>query len=181
MTFRQFVGGIGVATLGLVVAASPASAQSADAVIELTNIEGSSTIQGKEGMIRVLSYSWGVSNSATTGGRDAGKAVFSDLYLMIGNDKAVPKLFAKTAMGDVIPKATFTVFKTTSGKVQDLIEIVLENVILTGFQVGGSADLPTYSVSMSFGTISLRVWEQRPNGSYVPGTPVSWDIIKNQQ
>jgi type VI secretion system secreted protein Hcp len=182
MTFRQFVGFLSTATLGLVLAVSPASAQSTGAAIKFTDIQGGSAVQGKEGTIEVLSYSWGVANAATTStrGQEAGRANFSDFAFMISNDRAVPQLFLKTATGDVIPKATFTVFRNTTGKPQDVIKIDFENVLITSFQVSGSSELPTYSVSITFSKITIDTWEQRPDGSYVQGTPVSWDIKSNQ-
>lgn len=178
MSLRQLISVCSVTILGLVLASGPAAAQSTSNFLKLEGITGDSTQIGFEGAIEVLSYSWGISNSGDAvlaGGRGAGVPSFSDFSIQLVTGRALPDLFIKTALGEHIAKADFTVVQLVDGKPRERIKLEFTDVLLTAFQVSGASELPIHSVSMSYASVAITVWVQTPNGSFEKVGPQSYD------
>jgi type VI secretion system secreted protein Hcp len=64
----------------------------------------------------------------------------------------------------------------------DFVKITLSNIIVSGFEQGGSAlteKLPTDQISFNFEKIQYEYKEQRADGSLGDTTAASWDLNKN--
>ena len=178
MILRRFLGLVSTVVLGVVLSASPSAAQGTDNYLKLEEITGDVTAQGYEGAIEVLSFSWGLTNTAgaTSTRMAAGRATFSDFTVMILTGRALPDLFIKTAMGAHVNTAVFTVVQRTDGKPQERIKLEFDDVLFTSFQVSGASELPTHSLSMSYAKVAMTVWVQKPDGSFEKVGPQSYDL-----
>lgn len=111
--------------------------------------------------IEILSYSWGVTQSADTStgsGGGAGKVQMQDLHFTKTVDKSSPSLFQARATGKHFPTATLTVRKAGKGQ-QEYMVITMNDLIVTSYQTGGSSgdSVPTESISFNFASIAIEV------------------------
>ena len=115
-----------------------------DIFAKIGDIKGESTDAKHKDEIEVLSFSWGVTNSAgiaVGGGAAAGKATFQDLTIVHHIDKASPALLRACATGKHLKEATITHRK--AGKEQQEYFIVkMNDVIVTGVSQGGITGQP---------------------------------------
>jgi len=82
-----------------------------DYFLKLDGIPGESTDAKHKDEIDTLAFSWGVSQSGSSGpggGGGAGKAVFEDLLVVARTSKASPKLLLACASGQHIKTAVLT-------------------------------------------------------------------------
>ena len=174
---------VSAAVLALALFATPSAAQGTENYLKLDGITGDSTAVGYEGAIEVLSFSWGLSNAADIAalGRGTGSASFSDFSVMLLTGRALPDLFIKTATGDHIASAVFTVVQRTDGKPQERIKLEFNDVVLTAFQVSGSSELPVHSLSLSYAKVTMTVWVQQPNGTFEKVGPQTYDLQMRRQ
>lgn len=159
-------------------------AAAVDYFLKADGIDGESTNDRHRGEIEIESFSWGATQSgteATGGGGGAGKVSFQDLHFTMKTSKASPKLMLACATGEHIKQVVLT-GEVSGKKGQKFLEIRMEDVLVSSFQQGGSADnYPTESVSMNFSKMVFTYYPVNPDGSL--GAPVSggWDIKENKQ
>src|SRR5690348_8466213 len=132
--------------------ATAASAASVDYFLKIDGIQGESVDDQHKGEIDVMSYSLGASHDATAKKKGA---CLSDIVITKRLDKASPILFANAVSGMVVPSATLTARKAGEGQ-KDFLVITLKEVIITSVQNGGGGDVPTESVSFSYGSLNLQ-------------------------
>ena len=86
---------------------------SLDMFIKIDGIKGESTDDKHKDEIDVLAWSWGMSQSGTTGtgGGAAGKVSFKNLTITKRTDRASPSLMLACSNGKHIKEATLTVRK----------------------------------------------------------------------
>jgi type VI secretion system secreted protein Hcp len=155
-----------------------------DAFLKIDGIKGESKDSKHKDEIEIESFSWGLSQSGTAtrgGGGGAGKVSFQDFSFVMAQTKASPQLMLACASGKHIKEAILTARK--AGKDQmDFVKITLSNIIVSGFEQGGSAlteKLPTDQISFNFEKIQYEYKEQRADGSLGDTTAASWDLNKN--
>ena len=103
------------------------------------------------------------------GGAGAGKAIFQDLAIVHGIDKATPELLKACATGLHIKDATITHRKAGKGQ-QEFLIIKLNDVTITAVNHGGSEDQPyVESVNLKFAKVDLEYKPQRTDGSLDAG------------
>ena len=115
---------------------------------------GSIAIEGRS--IEVLSWSFGVSQTAVAdgGGSGSGKATFTDFTFTKKLDKTSSSLFLACATGKHFPKATLSV-ADEKGNVVGTVD--LDDVLVTGFTTSARAgDAPTESISLSYSRIQIK-------------------------
>ena len=87
-----------------------------DIFAKIGDIKGESTDDKHKDEIEVLSYSWGVANTAADWSAAVrGKAIFQDVTIVHGIDKATPALFKACATGVHLKDATITHRKAGKG------------------------------------------------------------------
>jgi type VI secretion system secreted protein Hcp len=148
--------------------------------LRVDGIPGESKDTAHKGEIDVLSFAWGLTNTgvaAPGGGAGAGKASFQDLHVVKPVDKASPKLVEACASGQHIKEVVLTCRR--SGKKRlEFLSYKLSNVVITSYQVGGSApEGPTDQVSLNFGKIEM---EYRPAGAQ-PAVRAGWDVAAGKK
>jgi type VI secretion system secreted protein Hcp len=155
-----------------------------DIFAKIGDIKGESTDAKHKDEIEVLSFSWGVTNTAgigVGGGAGAGKATFQDLTIIHHIDKASPALLRACATGKHLKEATITHRK--AGKEQQEYFIVkMNDVIVTGVSQGGTSGQPySESVSLVFAKVALEYKPQKADGSLDAGVHFKYDIKANKE
>lgn len=153
LRFRHTVLAAAFATAASLTAAIDARAAS-DYLLQISGIEGESTMKGYEKQIEIASFSWGVSQAATgSGGARAGKACPSDLALSKPVDKATPPLISNAVGGSVSPTAILIGLRGGGGSAspQPYIKMELKNVLVSSYSTSGSG-----GGGVAFDAFSLR-------------------------
>lgn len=153
-----------------------------DVFLKLGDIKGESKDSKHPGEIDVVSWSWGVSQSASMaygGGGGAGKAAFSDITFLHNVDAASPVLMTVCATGDHIKEATLVARK--AGKTQqEYLIIKMNDILITSVQPSGSSEHPVESVSMSYSKVVLEYKPQKADGSLDAGIFFKYDVKLNK-
>ena len=152
-----------VTLLLAVVTCAALSASAADYFIKFEGIDGESSDGRRPGEIDVMSFSWGVSNTANAAsGLPTGKRQHKPFSISKHVDKATPKLFERCCNGAHIPKVVLTfVRQSAAGGPEDYLIITMEDVVITSYSIGASeagqgSQLPMEEISMSYGKITYR-------------------------
>lgn len=154
-----------------------------DIYLDVDGIEGESTDSEYNGVINVLAFSWGVSQSGTTHmgtGGGAGKCDVQDLSVSKYIDKATPNLVLGTMTGKHYPTATLYVRK--AGEVPlTYLTIIMESVIITSVSTGGSGgeDRLTENVTFNFGKVTVMYSPQLADGTGDAVIEVGYNIAEN--
>lgn len=155
-----------------------------DIFAKIGDIKGESLDDKHKDEIEVLSFSWGVTNSAVIsggGGGGAGKATFHDLSIVHNLDKASPLLLKACATGAHIKDATITHRKAGKGQ-QEYLIVKLNDVIITGVTHGGAAGQPiSENVTLAFAKVDLEYKAQKPDGSLDAGIHFKYDLKSNKE
>ena len=156
-----------------------------DIFAKIGDIKGESADDKHKDEIEVLSFSWGVTNSATIktggGGGGAGKATFQDLAFMHSIDKASPSLLRACATGLHIKEATITQRKAGKGQ-QEYLIIKMSDVIVTGVAIGDSSGgTSAENVSLAFAKVDFEYKPQKADGSLDAGIHFKYDIKGNKE
>jgi type VI secretion system secreted protein Hcp len=153
-----------------------------DIFAKIGDIKGESQDSKHKDEIEVLSYSWGVTNSAKieAGGGGAGKATFTDLSFLHSIDKASPNLLKACATGTHLKEATVTHRKAGKDQ-QEYLIIKMNDVIITGVALADSSGAAgSETVSMAFAKVDLEYKPQKSDGSLDAGNHFKFDIKTNK-
>jgi type VI secretion system secreted protein Hcp len=146
-----------LATLVGATLMSTLPAQATDYYLEIKGIKGgSATMKGYEGQIPLLSWSWGLSNTATPAG--PGRVSLQDLSWEQTLDGSVTDLFRyATDPALLLGAATLSAVSTGEGG-YNFFQAVFNNNFLSSVQISGSAGeaSPSVSASMAMGEVTLR-------------------------
>jgi type VI secretion system secreted protein Hcp len=156
----------------------------ADIFVKIGDIKGESVDAKHIDEIEVLSWSWGVSESAAVvsgGGAGAGKPNFQDFQMTHGVDKASPVLLTMCATGQHISSATMTQRKAGAGQ-QEFLVITMTDVVITSVHPGGNSSPGglVETVSLQCAKIDLEYMPQKPDGSLDTGIHFTFDIKANK-
>jgi type VI secretion system secreted protein Hcp len=154
-----------------------------DIFAKIGDIKGESLDVKHKDEIEVLSFSWGVSNTGSTGssgGGATGKAVFQDLQIVHGVDNATPALLKACATGQHIKDATITHRKAGKGQ-QEFLIITLNDVTIAAVShTGDEAEPYVEAVSLKFAKVDFHYRTQRTDGSLDPGEHFKFDLKANK-
>ncbi len=148
-------------------------------------VKGESIAKGMEGMIDVMSWSWGMSQSGTTHmgtGGGSGKVSVQDLSFMKKVDASSPNIITKCCTGEHFEKCTLKLRKSGATPLEYLI-IEFEEVLIASVSVGGGAgdDIITENVSINFARFHYKYKKQLKDGSGDAEIASKYDIAKNTQ
>lgn len=131
--------------------------------------------------IDLLSWSWGVSQSANThlakgGGR--AQASVGDLSLVKHVDKATPDLMKACLTGKHFPWVKLACTKAGGDENFDFVKIQMDDVVISSVSTGGHGgeDSMTESVSLNFAKVSYTYAEQAADGSEGAKGEAKFDI-----
>jgi type VI secretion system secreted protein Hcp len=160
-----------------------------DTYLKIEGCPGESTQAGHVGEIEILSWSFGSSNPSTVGpgseGSGAGRVTISSFNFMKKVDKSSPDMWMKCCTGQHYNSALVTMNKATGGTTgqtqKPFLTYQFNEVFVDSIQWSGSTggdDMPTESVSFSFGKIKCMYQKQDKTGQV--GNPIfgGWDVQK---
>src|ERR1700692_1158959 len=139
-----------------------------NAYLYVDTVVGPST--SKTGFIDVLSFSWGVSQTAVYGagasGKEAkaGRADFTNLSIMKVLDKTTPLLADHCASGNILAKGYTLYDKPVGDKQDDYFRIYVKDALITSVQLSGSNENPTESVSFAFQGVEVGYKAKKKEG-----------------
>ena len=151
-----------------------------NAYLYVDGVEGPST--SKPGHIDVLSFSWGVSQTAVYGagasGKEAkaGRANFSDLSIMKVLDKTTPLLCDHCATGDILKKVYLLYDKPVGDKQAPYFRIWIKDALITSVQLSGSNENPTESVSFAFQGVEIAYAPEKDDGTLDAAVRKGYDL-----
>ena len=151
-----------------------------NAYLYVDGVDGPST--SKPGCIDVLSFSWGVSQTAVYGtgasGKEAkaGRANFSDLTIMKVLDKTTPLLCDHCATGDILKKVYLLYDKPVGDKQAPYFRIWIKDALITSVQLAGSSENPTESVSFAFQGVEIAYAPEKDDGTLDAAVRKGYDL-----
>ena len=151
-----------------------------NAYLYVDGVTGPST--SKTGFIDILSFSWGVNQTATYGvgasGKEAraGRADFSNLTIMKVLDKTSPLLVDHCDSGNILAKVYILYDKPVGDSQQDYFRIWLKDAMVTSVQLSGSNENPTESVSFAFQAVEIAYKPEKDDGSLDAAISKGYDL-----
>jgi type VI secretion system secreted protein Hcp len=154
-----------------------------DIFAKIGDIKGESLDSKHKDEIEVLSFSWGVTNTAdigSGGGAGTGKATFHDLSIVHHIDKSSPRLMQACATGTHLKEATITHRKSGKSQ-QEYLIVKMNDIIITGIAHGGGSDQPgSETVTLAFAKVDLEYRPQKADGSLDAGIHFKYDLKANK-
>jgi type VI secretion system secreted protein Hcp len=156
-----------------------------DYFLKIEGVTAESTDDKHKGEIDVESFSWGQTQSGTSGhgsGAGAGKVQPQDFNFVKKLDKASPVLMIACATGQHFKSAILTVRKA-GGQQQEYLKVTMEDVMISSYQVGGSAasTVPMDQLSLNFAKLEMSYKEQKPDGSLGGETKQKYDYAASKK
>jgi type VI secretion system secreted protein Hcp len=156
-----------------------------DYFLKIEGVTAESTDDKHKGEIDVESFSWGQTQSGTSGhgsGAGAGKVQPQDFNFVKKLDKASPVLMIACATGQHFKSAILTVRKA-GGQQQEYLKVTMEDVMISSYQVGGSpgAAVPMDQLSLNFAKLEMSYKEQKPDGSLGGETKQKYDYAASKK
>ncbi|MBS1825240.1 MAG: type VI secretion system tube protein Hcp [Acidobacteria bacterium] len=157
-----------------------------DYFLKFEGIDGESHDSKHKNEIDLESWSWGETNTGTGhsgGGHGAGKVVMQDLHFVSKFQKSSPKLMLACACGEHINKATL-VCRRAGTEQQEYLKIVLTDVLVSSYQVGGSSHgdvVPTDQFSLNYAKIEFDYKPQKQDGTLDSSVKAGYNIKENKK
>jgi type VI secretion system secreted protein Hcp len=157
-----------------------------DYLLEIDGIKGEAQDADYPGSIEVSSFSWGVTNPGSytnTGGPGTGRSSFQDLHFTASVNKASPALAKACATGQYCKDAKLHVSKSGAGDQQEYYTIILNDVLVSSYQTGGSEGsntVPTDQFSLNFAKIEFDYLPQKNDGSLDTPVIMKYELAKTK-
>jgi type VI secretion system secreted protein Hcp len=138
--------------------------------IKIGDIAGESTVASHVGEIDVLSWNWGLTQSASgqVGGAGSGTADVKDLTFTKFVDNSSPTLIQQCFEGSSQKEAVLTVIKSSGKDALDFIKITMSGtVIISSVKTGDPLPNDRYSetVSLNFSHMKFEYTPRAPGDS----------------
>jgi type VI secretion system secreted protein Hcp len=153
-----------------------------NAYLYVDTVDGPST--SKTGFIDVLSFSWGVTQTAVYGagasGKEAkaGRADFTNLSIMKVLDKTSPLLADHCATGNILAKVYLVYDKPVGDKQADYFRVYCKDALITSVQLSGSNENPMESVSFAFQGVEIGYKAENDDGTLAGAVCKGYDLEK---
>jgi type VI secretion system secreted protein Hcp len=156
-----------------------------DMFLVLDGVKGESLDHKYKGMIDVLAWSWGLSNSGSAhmgAGAGTGKVNIQDISVTKYVDKASPDLMFACASGKHLASAKLVVRKAGETPLEYIL-INLENILISAISTGGGKgeERLTENVTLNFAKCKVEYWTQGVKGAKGENGNFTWDIPANQK
>jgi type VI secretion system secreted protein Hcp len=151
--------------------------------IKIDSIKGESQDDKHKDEIDVLSWSWGLEQSAAIppgGGGGAGKVSVHDLAMTKRTDIATPQLMLACANGKHIKEALLTVQKPDRNQFE-FVRIKMNDVIVRAVSTADSTDDSiTENVALNFTKVQVDYVQQKADGTAGRTCQFKWDFRANK-
>lgn len=146
--------------------------------------ESTDKVQGPQGDIDVLTWSWGMSSTGSThsgGGGGAGKASFQDLTFTKYVDNASAALMMALTTGKHVPKAKLLVRRAGGAGQVSYITIGLGDSLVTSITAGGGGgdDRFIETVTLNSAQVKYTYTPLKSDGSVGGNKLFTWNIAEN--
>lgn len=164
--------------------ALPVSAFAADTIsLTLNGIQGSSKTAGP-GAIDISSFSFGAANQAQQAagtGSKGGKTQYSEISITKNTDKSSLPILLRLATGKQIADGTLLFRKDQDGKPITYLKIILKNISITSYSIGGASGegSPSESITFSAQQIDFEYTDIKQDGTAGATDKLSIDQAKN--
>lgn len=155
--------------------------------LNLGSVQGESSSKAHPNEIEVISFSWGLSNSAIRsaqgGTTKGGKVSINEITLVKHTDKSTPLLVNAVASCQTFPTATISLSKSTGGKKpEDYFIIKMNNAYISSLQLSSPAAeaLGTETVSLNFQKITMDYKMQNDMGILVSASSATCDLTQGK-
>jgi len=150
------------------------------------SIQGDVTASGHENWIELNSLQWGVGRgvSSPTGSsadRESSAPSVSEITVTKDNDTASDGLLTEAFTGDGGgngANVTIDLTRTQSGQLVVFQQIVINNVIISGYSVSTGGDRPTESMSFNFTKIAVTNTPMKPDGTTGSPSTTTYDLAQ---
>ncbi len=145
-------------------------------------VKGESKRDGHVDEIELDSFSVGGSNPSSVGqgsGGGAGKVTLQSLSISKKTDAASTAFFKAMCTGAHFKKAKLTMFVAGGAKALEKLVYEFEEVFVESMNWSagdGGGVVPSESLSLAFGKISVTYKMQNPDGTDGGSFPASWDV-----
>jgi type VI secretion system secreted protein Hcp len=151
--------------------------------LKVDGIPGDSTDDRHAREIEVLSWSFGLANTASPAagaGAGAGRPTFEELQVTAAVSVATPLLFKACAAGTHLRTAVLVGVRTNGAARFEFLSYSLQDVLVTGAHQADSGDgPPTDHVALSYGKVTVSVQPQSPSGVALAPVVAGWDVRGN--
>lgn len=157
-----------------------------DCYIQMDGIKGEATDSEHKDWIEALSWSHGITQtaSATTssaGGGTTSRTDHADWTFSHHLDMASPLLYQAASSGKHISNVKIEMFRASGEKRVKYMDITMTEVVITHVAPTSSGDFPDESVSMNYATIKWTyTLQQRKDGSQGGQTTGGWDMAQHK-
>lgn len=151
-------------------------------------IKGETTDSNHKDEIQVLSWSHSFNQPtsptrSSAGGGTVEMANHADFSFTKYTDAATDDLLKQCWSGKMIKEATFSAYRADGNNTPvKYLEIIMENVIVSNLSLGGgTGDVPTETVALSYGKVTYKYNPQKEADGTGEGVqPVYHDLIKQE-
>jgi type VI secretion system secreted protein Hcp len=165
----------------------PGSSQAGDGAYEvhldMGKIQGESQSKAHPNEIEVVSFSWGLSNTAVRSAQGdstkGGKASVGEIALVKHTDKSSPFLVLAVTGCQTFPTATLSLSKSTGGKKpEDYFIFKMTNVYVSSLQLSSpsAGALGTETITLNFQKVTLDYRMQNDMGILVSAATATYDL-----
>ena len=155
-----------------------------DYFLKLEGVDGESTDDKHKDWIEIDSFSWGLGQLMAEdgtqprgGGGGAGKVQIQDFNFVKKIDKSSPVLMLSCATGQHMKEGVL-IGRKAGDKPLEYLKIKLTDILISGFQTGGSAGdvVPTDQFSLNFAKIEFSYTPQDPRGGEGKTVTTTYDL-----
>jgi len=152
--------------------------------IKIGDIPGESNTTSHEGEIDVLSWKWGLTQSASSHvgtGAGSGTADVHDLTFTKYVDKASPALIQQCFQGSDQKEAVLTVIKASGEKSLEFVKITMSGTVFISSVSTGDPlpnDMYSETVTLNFAKVKVEYKQQNSDQSEGPTSTAEFDISK---
>jgi type VI secretion system secreted protein Hcp len=155
-----------------------------DMFIKIDDLKGDSVDHKHKDAIRVLSWSWGMSQSGSTHvspGSGSGRVNVQDLSFTKHIDDSTPNLIQFCCSGVHFKEAMLTVRKAGGQDQVEYLKIKLQDIIISAVSTGGSGgdDRITENVTLNFAKFEVTYTPQTKVGGSGASKSAIWNIQAN--
>jgi len=151
--------------------------------------KGESQLQGFEGKIEILSYSWNISNpiqsSPSNTGRTTGRPNFGELVITKKLDLTSPLFAFSCAAAENIGEVKLILLRQDQPAGGEeltnftYMTYTLANSLVSSVSVGGSGDIPIETVTLNYSAINWEYKSQLTELNQEDTMPKGWDLATN--
>ncbi len=148
--------------------------------LQYDGIEGEVTAKGHEKWIEIQTLSWGVGRAISTpvgssAKRESSAPSVSELVLTKQTDKASPKIFAESTVGQAKPSVIE--FVETGPDFQEVfLRFELTDTLISGYSLSSGGDRPSENLSLNFTKVEMKYTPYNEQHKALSPIPAGYDL-----